>query len=129
MSHRHALTHSHPQSSHNHIVTPSHTHTLTSSIATPSHPHSLTPSHPHTLTPSQLSFSTLQSCLAYFTDHGLVELPYSPTPNYSGEDDDDYHLPSVQPLENIVRLCVCVCVCVCHVCMLNYYLNGSIPFL
>jgi hypothetical protein len=46
----------------------------------------------------KLTFSTVQSCLAYFTTHGLVELPLCE----SGEE-GDYHLPRVQPLENIVR--------------------------
>lgn len=51
--------------------------------------------HPHTLT--QFSFTTLQSCLSYFSSHGLVELPLS------GCGEEEYHLPQVQSLDNIVR--------------------------
>ena len=62
-------------------------------VNTNTHVHSLS----HTLSHMQLSFTTLQSCLSYFTAHGLVELPLS-----GSQEAEEYHLPRVQPLDNIV---------------------------
>ncbi|CAI8027808.1 hypothetical protein GBAR_LOCUS15831 [Geodia barretti] len=41
-------------------------------------------------------FKTLEDCLSYFTTHGLVELP-----SQRDEEEEEYHLPRVHPLDNI----------------------------
>ena len=52
------------------------------------------PTHTHTPQPI---FKTLEDCLSYFTTHGLVELP-----SQRDEEEEEYHLPRVNPLDNIV---------------------------